>query len=297
MNGNPWWVAFAFAAALHLGVLLLPLTSPDRTRVPPSLNIAVELQAPLSRSTATRAVSGAVPVEEVEPEPERMPQMAEPAMPGPGPSPPVQPDPRPEPVARRGEQAMPRPPAAPEPPLKKPPPEQPPPEQPPPEEPPPAAAPVAPPRPELASRKTEPKAKPVTLAADVTPPGEAGDEKIVPSAAPASEQTPPSPARDGSPLPERRIYLQQLQQRIAQQRYYPRRSRARGEQGRVVVRFVLAADGSVKGLEVIDSSGIARLDQAAIKTVERAAPFDPLPAGRRQDEWTIEVPLVFKLGG
>lgn len=167
----------------------------------------------------------------------------------------------------------------------------------PPKEPPPAVAPVAPPRPELASRKTEPKAKPVTLAGNVTPSGEAGDEKIVPSAAPASEQTPPSPARDGSPLPERRIYLQQLQQRIAQQRYYPRRSRARGEQGRVVVRFVLAADGSVKGLEVIDSSGIARLDQAAIKTVERAAPFDPLPAGLRQDEWTIEVPLVFKLGG
>lgn len=282
MNGNPWWVAFAFAVALHLGVLLLPLTSPDRTRVLPSLNIAVELQAPVPRSTATRAVSGAAPVEDVEPEPERTPELAEPAMPGSEPSPPVQPEPQPEPVARQVARAMPRPPAA---------------REPTPKEPPPAAAPVAPPRLDAASWKTEPKARSVTLAGNGAPSGEARDEKTAPTAAPASDQTPSSPARDGSTLPERSIYLQQLQKRIAQQRYYPRRSRARGEQGRVLVRFVLVRDGSVKGLEVIDSSGIARLDQAAIKTVRRAAPFAPLPAALRQDEWTIDVPLVFRLGG
>lgn len=116
-----------------------------------------------------------------------------------------------------------------------------------------------------------------------------------PDTARASTASPSQASTQAASSQQRQAYLERLQERIARARFYPRRSRMRGEQGSVTVRFVLARDGSVGGLEVMQSSGIQRLDQAALKTVRRAAPFDPLPEALRRDEWAIEVPLVFRL--
>ncbi len=50
---------------------------------------------------------------------------------------------------------------------------------------------------------------------------------------------------------------------------YPRVSLRKGEQGTVLCRIHVAADGSVERLEIVESSGFARLDEAALAALRR----------------------------
>ncbi|MEL7152056.1 MAG: TonB family protein [Pseudomonadota bacterium] len=59
-----------------------------------------------------------------------------------------------------------------------------------------------------------------------------------------------------------------------------RRSSSAGR-GTAVVSFRIAANGGLAGLDIARSSGNARLDQAALRHVRRAAPFPPPPPGAR----------------
>lgn len=67
-----------------------------------------------------------------------------------------------------------------------------------------------------------------------------------------------------------------------------RRARLRGE---VHVAFTVTGGGGVSGARVVRSSGSPVLDQAALDTVRRAAPFPPIPDGRAN--WSFTVPLAF----
>lgn len=67
-----------------------------------------------------------------------------------------------------------------------------------------------------------------------------------------------------------------------------RRDRLRGE---VHIAFTVSGGGGVSGARVVRSSGSPVLDQAALETVHRAAPFPPIPDGRAN--WSFTVPLAF----
>ena len=49
---------------------------------------------------------------------------------------------------------------------------------------------------------------------------------------------------------------------------YPRSAQSRGTEGTVVVRFLLAKDGGVDDVEIVESSGSAALDRAAMEAAE-----------------------------
>jgi protein TonB len=59
---------------------------------------------------------------------------------------------------------------------------------------------------------------------------------------------------------------------------YPRLSRRAGEEGSVFVRLELDAQGHVLTVVVLESSGFARLDEAAVEALKKWR-FDP----RRED--------------
>ncbi len=94
---------------------------------------------------------------------------------------------------------------------------------------------------------------------------------------------------------EHRDYLGALATAIAHNRHYPRLSRRRGEEGRVVVGFHIAADGRLEAVRVLESSGRPRLDRAAVQTVQRTSPFRPPPSSLTPDEREIRLPVVFRL--
>jgi periplasmic protein TonB len=75
---------------------------------------------------------------------------------------------------------------------------------------------------------------------------------------------------------------------------YPALSRRMGEQGRVVVRVLIGADGTAQRAEVRSSSGFERLDQAALQTVLRWRYVPGKRAGVPEAMW-FNVPINFVL--
>jgi protein TonB len=69
---------------------------------------------------------------------------------------------------------------------------------------------------------------------------------------------------------------------------YPEEARRRGLHGNVLLTVVLNLDGSIKSIDVIQSSGYKTLDDAAKLIVRLAAPFPPAPhSGDHIDELNI----------
>lgn len=58
---------------------------------------------------------------------------------------------------------------------------------------------------------------------------------------------------------------------------YPEQARQRRLQGRLVLTVSVRRDGSVQGVDIVEPSGIALLDQAAARIVRLAEPYPPLP--------------------
>lgn len=75
---------------------------------------------------------------------------------------------------------------------------------------------------------------------------------------------------------------------------YPKGARQRGEQGNVVLEIEVGADGACTVATVVESSGFAELDEAALKAT-RAARFTPARAGDRPVASTARLTLTFRL--
>jgi protein TonB len=75
---------------------------------------------------------------------------------------------------------------------------------------------------------------------------------------------------------------------------YPPLSRRLGEQGKVVVRVFIEADGSASRAEVQQSSGYERLDRTAVETVLRWRYVPGKRAGVPEGMW-FNIPINFVL--
>jgi protein TonB len=64
---------------------------------------------------------------------------------------------------------------------------------------------------------------------------------------------------------------------------YPEPARAQGIHGSLVLTVAIRRDGSVEAIDVIQSSGHTVLDEAAIRIVNLARPFNPLPDSTRDE--------------
>lgn len=90
-------------------------------------------------------------------------------------------------------------------------------------------------------------------------------------------------------------YMADLQRRIKRAWFPPHVGRSK----RIRVIFKLSRDGRLQNLRMATSSGLEVADQAALKAVENAAPFLPLPKGSPEDvdiEFTFDY-NVFNGGG
>jgi protein TonB len=75
---------------------------------------------------------------------------------------------------------------------------------------------------------------------------------------------------------------------------YPPASRRSGEQGKVIVRVLIGADGLAKEAELRQSSGFDRLDRAALETVRKWRYVPGKRAGVPEAMW-FNVPINFVL--
>jgi len=75
---------------------------------------------------------------------------------------------------------------------------------------------------------------------------------------------------------------------------YPRRARQQGLEGRVVIRLTVAADGTPARISILQSSGYAILDRAAVRTF-RDWRFRPATRAGIPVASSLDVPISFRL--
>lgn len=160
---------------------------------------------------------------------------------------------------------------------------------PPPPQPKPAPTPRAAPQPKPAA---QPAPQPVAVASP-TPAAEAPTGVIEPQrAAPVAAVAPPATESAAPPrieLPSSSAdYLNNPPPR------YPPLSKRLGEQGKVVIRAFIDANGTATQAEVRTSSGYDRLDQAALQTVLKWRYMPGKRAGVAEGMW-FNVPINFVL--
>jgi len=98
----------------------------------------------------------------------------------------------------------------------------------------------------------------------------------------------PAAAGSGAALPSAAHYLHNPAPR------YPRIARRNGEQGTVLLRVLVGADGTPQQVMVQSSSGHVALDHAAVRAVRHWVFYAASRDGTAQPAWVV-VPLVFSL--
>jgi TonB family protein len=83
------------------------------------------------------------------------------------------------------------------------------------------------------------------------------------------------------------LYIREL---INKKVSYPIEARQKEWEGKVKLAFIILTDGSVRGIQLMQSSGYSILDKSAVEAVKNASPFPKPPA-----EAQIVIPIVYKL--
>jgi protein TonB len=146
----------------------------------------------------------------------------------------------------------------------------------------PAAKPVAEPQPVQAPILTAPLEAPPSPAAVVVPEQRPAPPPEVPRQPPAAAVTPVTPPRSDA------AYLNNPRPA------YPLAARRRGDQGTVLIRVLVSADGIAASVGLEKTSGHPSLDEAALTAV-KSWRFVPARQGGQAIESPYVVPVVFKL--
>jgi periplasmic protein TonB len=105
------------------------------------------------------------------------------------------------------------------------------------------------------------------------------------------EQQSSSQARLGGDTTAQSAYLGALSSRLERSKISPHS----GIVGTVVVHFVVDAFGNVVSREVSVSSGHKVLDDVAVASIDKAAPFPPMPKGLNRNQIDVSVPFRFSV--
>jgi periplasmic protein TonB len=132
----------------------------------------------------------------------------------------------------------------------------------------------------------QPLARPATPAAEHAP---AGVAPVAKSSTAATEAAPPAPAP--APFTAARFDAAYLQN---PEPVFPLLSRRLQEEGKVMLLVQVSANGDPESVQVKQSSGYLRLDEAAVKAVRKWR-FAPARRGTEAVATSVSVPLVFRL--
>ena len=273
----------------HLRAAKLPARTPEPrfTARPFASSLLVHGAVAIALAIIAHRVTLPLPVETppipmvfLPPEPvpvPRPPEPAEPARPAPPEvvAPPPPPEPAPPPPKVEQPPPAPVPKAAPPPPR-------------------PVVKPVRPPTPprhEALPRRVPTPVRPLLREPEEAAPAFTEPLSPVPAApAPAPPRMPPVAMNVGPLVPPRPL------SEAAGNRppYYPDSAKQRGEQGRVILRVDVSADGLAGSVSILRSSGFGRLDESAVAAV-RGWRFIPATRGGRPVPGVAEVPVNFQL--
>tara|TARA_B110000503_G_scaffold111112_1_gene166295 strand:+ start:10576 stop:11826 length:1251 start_codon:yes stop_codon:yes gene_type:complete len=92
-----------------------------------------------------------------------------------------------------------------------------------------------------------------------------------------------------------RDYTPGVVQEIYKHISYPSRAVTKKQEGTVRIAVTIDRHGELVGLVTTQESGYASLDKAALRAVEKAAPFDALPEEMKTQLFELSIPITFRL--
>jgi protein TonB len=92
-------------------------------------------------------------------------------------------------------------------------------------------------------------------------------------------------------------YFASIKRKIELVWQYPYEAATAGIQGELTLDFVIARSGKVDSIELVRSSGSKILDDEAIRSIRKAAPFDPIPTQYKIPSLLIRGRFVYIHGG
>lgn len=139
----------------------------------------------------------------------------------------------------------------------------------------------------------KPKEEPVT---EINPKPEVNPTRVITKAADTTQET----KTVNAPSPEKitaatNDYSSLLAAAIAKYKQYPKIAQMRGWQGLIIIELQLNPQGGVIYSQIKKSSGYDVLDQEALEMIKRASPFPQPPEALRTKNFTVLVPISFKL--
>ncbi|MCU0845455.1 MAG: energy transducer TonB [Spirochaetes bacterium] len=93
----------------------------------------------------------------------------------------------------------------------------------------------------------------------------------------------------------RQRYVSYIVSRIERNKLYPEESQRKGHEGVVVVRLLLARNGSVRKVTILQPARYPALTDAAIASIARSVPFEPFPKNLVEEEMTVRLEIRFTL--
>ncbi len=90
-------------------------------------------------------------------------------------------------------------------------------------------------------------------------------------------------------------YFASIKRKIELVWQYPFDAIQRGIQGDLVLDFSINRGGDLKNIKLVRSSGFAILDEEAIESIRKAAPFSPIPKQYRIDELNIRANFIYEM--
>jgi len=93
---------------------------------------------------------------------------------------------------------------------------------------------------------------------------------------------------------EMAVYVRSVQERIANNVYYPKVAQESKTQGTVELNLSIINSGSLASASVSKSSGSVVLDEAAMETVHRLSPYSPFPSDVALKKITVTIPIVYQ---
>ena len=95
---------------------------------------------------------------------------------------------------------------------------------------------------------------------------------------------------------ELKAYARLLSEAVARQRHYPPSAARLGMEGTARVQLNVLSDGSLlEPPRLVRSSGQEVLDTEALRMVQAAAPFQPMPQAASRSSTGFVIPVVFSL--
>ncbi len=92
-------------------------------------------------------------------------------------------------------------------------------------------------------------------------------------------------------------YFAAIKRKIELVWQYPYEAATAGIQGELTLDFVIARNGTVNSIELVRGSGSKILDDEAIRSIRKAAPFDPIPVRYKIPNLQIRGRFVYVHGG